>query len=218
MTGGALREPRQDRSRATRRRLLESAVSCLSELGWTGATVSVIAEHAGVSRGATQHYFPTREDLFTAALEHMAQERGDEIRRAAAGLPAAGPGRTEDVVNLLVRAYTGPLFRAALQVWTAASASPFLRELVLPLEVKFGREAHRMAIELLGADPAMPGVQEAVQATLDMARGLGLADTLVDDSRRRARIIAQWAVMLDAVIAGAPAEQPAAVSPRAARQ
>jgi len=40
-----------------------------------------------------------------------------------------------------------------------------------------------------------------VQATLDLARGLGLAGTLTDDSRRRDRIIAQWATMLDAVLA-----------------
>jgi len=193
----ALREPQQDRSRVTRARLLESAVSCLAELGWNGATVAVVAEHAGVSRGATQHYFPTREDLFTAALEHMAEVRLAEIRREAARRPAA----TKDVVGLLVRLYTGPLFRAALQVWAAAAASDALRELVVPLEARLGREAHRAAIELLGADESAPGVRAAVQATLDLARGLGLAGTLTDDSRRRDRIIAQWATMLDAVLA-----------------
>jgi len=30
--------------------------------------------------------------------------------------------------------------------------------------------------------------------------GLGLAETLADDSKRRERIVAQWATMLDAVI------------------
>jgi len=193
----ALREPQQDRSRVTRARLLESAVSCLAELGWNGATVAVVAEHAGVSRGATQHYFPTREDLFTAALEHMAEVRLAEIRREAARRPTA----TKDVVGLLVRLYTGPLFRAALQVWAAAAASDALRELVVPLEARLGREAHWAAIELLGADESAPGVRAAVQATLDLARGLGLAGTLTDDSRRRDRIIAQWATMLDAVLA-----------------
>jgi AcrR family transcriptional regulator len=197
----SLREPQQDRSRATRFRLLESAVSCLAELGWSRATVAVVAEQAGVSRGATQHYFPTREDLFTAALEHMADVRLAEIRSEATRLPAGSPSRTRDVVGLLVRLYTGPLFRAALQVWAAAAASEFLRELVLPLEARLGREAHRAAIELLGADESAPGVHEAVQATLDLARGLGLADTLADDSRRRDRIIAQWAVMLDDALA-----------------
>jgi AcrR family transcriptional regulator len=197
----ALREPQQDRSRVTRARLLESAVSCLAELGWSGATVAVVAEHAGVSRGATQHYFPTKQDLFIAALEHMAEVRLAEIRGEAARLPAGAAAPTPDVVGLLVRLYTGPLFRAALQVWAAAAVSDVLRELVVPLEARLGREAHRAAIELLGADSSAPGVHEAVQATLDLARGLGLADTLTDDSRRRHRIIAQWAVMLDAALA-----------------
>ncbi len=181
-------------------------MTCLAELGWSGATVAVIAEHAGVSRGATQHYFPTREDLLTAALEHMAEVRLAEIRREADRLPAGSAGRTSDVVELLVRMYTGPLFRAALQLWAAASASEFLRGQVLPLEARLGREAHKAAIDLLGADESRPGVHEAVQATLDLARGLGLADTLADDSRRRQRVIAQWAAMLDAVIAAGAAE------------
>jgi len=198
--GGTGRAPQQDRGWATRSRLLESAVSCLAELGWSGATVSVVAARAGVSRGATQHYFPTREDLFTAALEHMADVRLAEILREAARLPAGGEHRTRDVVRLLVGLYTGPLFRAALQVWAAAATSAELRELVLPLEARLGREAHKAAIGLLGVDESQPGVHEAVQATLDLARGLGLADTLADDSRRRQRVIAQWAAMLDAAI------------------
>ncbi len=197
--GSGVREPQQDRGWATRARLLESAVSCVADLGWSGATVAVIAGRAGVSRGATQHYFRTREDLLTAALEHMAEVRLAEIRREAALLPA-GEQRTRDVVGLLVRLYTGPLFRAALQIWAAAAASDLLRELVLPLEARLGREAHKAAIELLQADESVPGVHEAVQATLDLARGLGLADTLADDSRRRDRIVGQWATMLDAAI------------------
>lgn len=163
--------------------------------------MAVVAEHAGMSRGATQHYFPTREDLFTAALEHVAEVRLAEIRSEAARLPAGVAAPARDVVGLLMRLYTGPPFRAALQVWAAAAASEVLRELVVPLEARLGREAHRAAIELLGADESAPGVHEAVQATLDLARGLGLADTLTDDSRRRDRIITQWAAMLDAALA-----------------
>jgi len=198
-----VREPQQDRGWATRARLLEAAVSCLAELGWAGATVSVIASRAGVSRGATQHYFRTREDLLTAALAHVADVRLAEIRREAALLPSSAHHRTRDVVGLLVRLYSGPLFRAALQIWAAASASDGLRELVLPLEASLGREAHKVAIELLRADESVPGVHEAVQATLDLARGLGLAGTLADDSRRRERVIGQWAVMLDVAIGAA---------------
>jgi len=44
-------------------------------------------------------------------------------------------------------------------------------------------------------------VREAVQETLDLARGLALADQLVDDRRRRRRVVAQWAVQLERQLA-----------------
>lgn len=60
-----------------------------------------------------------------------------------------------------------------------------------------GRETHRIAVELLGADESVPGVRETVQGLLDMARGLGLANVLTDDAARRARVVAQWSRILD---------------------
>ncbi|WP_420752145.1 TetR/AcrR family transcriptional regulator [Rhodococcus sp. O3] len=193
------REPKQDRSRATRQRLLEATIDCLAELGWGATTVGVVAERAGVSRGATQHHFPTREELITAALEFMFDSRMDLVRRESIDLPY-GPARTEAVVARLVEQYTGSLFRAALQVWTAAAADPELRARIVPLEEHFGRVAHRVALEELDADGSDPVVHRMVQATLDLARGLGLADVLTDDSRRRAEIVRNWAAQLDTVI------------------
>ena len=193
------REPQQDRSRATRQRLLDAAVGCLAELSWTATTVGVVAQRAGVSRGATQHHFPTRESLFAASVEHIASVRTQEIRDETERLPPGG-NRTEAVVELIVRLYTGPMFRAALQVWVAASSDDTLRAQIVPLEAKLARGAHQLAVELLGVDESVPGVRETVQATLDLARGLALADLLTDDSRRRRRIVQQWAAMLDATV------------------
>ncbi|MFE4175067.1 TetR/AcrR family transcriptional regulator [Streptomyces sp. NPDC056909] len=208
---GAVAAPKQDRGRATRRRLLEAAVACLAEYGWAGSTVSVVAERAGVSRGAAQHHFPTREDLFTAAVEYVAEERSSALR----ALVPAGPGHRHEAVAGIVALYTGPLFRAALHLWVAASAASAasgasvasdasdeerLRPRVTELEARIGREAHRTAVELLGADESVPGVRETVQGLLDMARGLGLATLLTDDRRRRERVIAQWSRILDAVL------------------
>src|SRR5207244_11623635 len=77
-------ERRPGRPRVPRARLPESAITCLADLGWSASTVAVVAEHAGVSRGAAQHHFPTREALFTAALEHVTHERGEQMRRELA--------------------------------------------------------------------------------------------------------------------------------------
>ncbi|MFJ9601777.1 TetR/AcrR family transcriptional regulator [Streptomyces althioticus] len=189
------RVPKQDRSRATRQRLLEAAVACLAEHGWTGSTVSVVAERAGVSRGAAQHHFPTREDLFTAAVEYVAEERSIALRALFPERAAASDRRA--VVAALVGLYTGPLFRAALHLWVAASNEEQLRPRVTELELRVGRDSHRIAVELLGADESRPGVRETVQGFLDMARGLGLANLLSDDTARRERVVAQWADLLD---------------------
>jgi len=189
------REPQQDRSRATRGRLLESAISCLAERGYTATTVAVVAEDAGVSRGAAQHHFPTREALFTAALEHVTHERGEQLRRERGEHRAELD--TEAIVAMVFELYTGPLFRAALMLWVAAASEPQLREQFVPLEARLGREVHHVVIDLLGVDETEPGVRETVQATLDLARGLGLANLLTDDGKRRRRIAAQWARTLD---------------------
>jgi AcrR family transcriptional regulator len=200
---GSRRAPKQDRSRATRLKLLEAAVACLAEHGWSGSTVTVVAERAGVSRGAAQHHFPTREDLFTAAVDHVAGQWRTAIRERAGELPEHGPRRTHAVVELLVGAFTGPLFRAALHLWVAAAdqrEAERLRPRVAELESRIGREAHRLAVEFLAADECVPGVRETVQATLDMARGLGLATLLRDDSARRTAVVAQWSRVLEDVL------------------
>jgi AcrR family transcriptional regulator len=197
MTTAPAREPRQDRSRATRARLLEAAITCLAEFGWTASTVAVVAERAGVSRGAAQHHFPTRESLFTAALEQVSQVRANEMKRELAELPGDTRPDTAAVVDLVMNLFTGPLFRAALALWVAAAAEPQLREQVIPLEARIGREIHRVLVELLGVDEREPGVRETVQATLDLGRGLGLANLLTDDGPRRAGIAHQWARILD---------------------
>lgn len=197
MTTVEAREPQQDRSRATRARLLESAISCLADLGWSASTVAIVAEHAGVSRGAAQHHFPTREALFTAALEHVTHERGEQLRREVAERRADLD--TEAIVELVVGLFTGTFFGAALMLWVAAASDPQLREQVLPLEARIGREVHRVVVDLLGVDEQVSGVRETVQATLDLARGLGLANLLTDDTARRERIVHQWAAMLDTV-------------------
>ncbi|MEU6043551.1 TetR/AcrR family transcriptional regulator [Streptomyces griseus] len=189
-TPRAAHAPKQDRSRATRQRLLEAAVACLAEHGWAGSTVSVVAERAGVSRGAAQHHFPTREHLFTGAVEYVAEERSAALR----ALPVQGRA---EVVAALVDLYTGPLFRAALQLWVAASNEAQLHPRVTELEARVGRETHRIAVELLGADESRPGARETVQGLLDMARGLGLANLLTDDTARRARVVAQWATLVE---------------------
>jgi AcrR family transcriptional regulator len=196
-----LRAPQQERSRLTQRRLLTATVDCLVEFGWSGATTTVIAERAGVSRGAQLHHYPTRASLVLAAVEHLAELRAAELRVEAAALGDLAPHeRHERVLDMLAASFTGPLFVAALEVWVAARTDPELRQALIPLEAKVGREMLRLADDLLHADESSPGVREAVQATLDLLRGLGVANLLTDDSARRKALLAAWKDQLATVL------------------
>lgn len=193
------RQRQADRSRETKRKLMAATVDCLVERGWAGTTTTLVAERAGVSRGAQLHHFRTRGELVAAAVEHVGVQSAQELRERAAAIDE-GADRTTAVVELITDFFASPLFTAALELWVAARTEPELKRRVVPLEARLGRECHRVAVELLGVDEHRPGVREAVQATLDLARGLALANQLTDDSRRRARIVRRWAAMLDGAL------------------
>ena len=186
------REPRQERSRLTREGLLRSAIEALAQDGWAATTVAAVAERAGVSRGAAQHHFPTREDLITAVLEQVFDDMTATAGTALATLPEDAGDRVVAAVGRAVTIYTGTEFKAALQVWAAAASDPVLRELILPMEDRFARAAHRMTVLALDPEGRYPDSHRIAQVTLDLARGLGLADTLSDDSRRRAQVVGTW--------------------------
>jgi len=192
----SVRIPQEERTRAMRARLLEATVECLVEYGWSRTSTTLVSQRAGVSRGAQLHHFPTKDDLVLAAVEHLAEARGREIEDAAEQLPG-GDQRTRAVLDLLAAHFTGQIFTAALELWVAARTDPQLMAAVSPLEQRIGREIHRQTVEMLGADESVPGTREIVQATLDLVRGLGLANTISDDRRRRTRILDRWAGVLE---------------------
>ncbi|GAB3128397.1 TetR family transcriptional regulator [Tsukamurella serpentis] len=192
------RTPQQSRSRETRQRLLETTIASLATRGWGATTVGSVAQQAGVSRGAAQHHFPTREDLISAALEYMGEQRLAQMTSAGAAVPE-GPDRPYAVARLIVEYYTDDLFKAALHVWTAAASDDALRERMLPFENRHSREVFALAMRLLGVDREDAHARRAVQATLDLARGLGLADLLSDDAARREQVVQFWGGQLAAL-------------------
>ena len=194
--------PKQDRSRATRERLLEAALVSLAESGWARTTVASVAARAGVSRGAAQHHFRTREDLGIAAIEYITDVRLTQVR-ATLGDPPAGANRTRWALEKICAVYTSALFTAALHIWSEAAVDAGLRAQVIPLERVLAREAYHLAVTLLDVNGDDPRVRILVAGILDLARGLGLANILTDDSARRSRILDVWAEQLDRALAAA---------------
>ena len=190
-----IRVPQVERTRAMRLRLMEATVESLVEVGWAGTTTTVVSRRAGVSRGAQLHHFPSKQALVVAAVEHLTDRRRVEMRRQEEAL--GEPGRIRGVLEILAAQFVSPVFFAALELWVAARTDDELRASVGPLERRIGRETHTYAVELLGIDETRADNRQLVQATLDLLRGLGLAASLSDDTRRRATVLDAWAAVLE---------------------
>lgn len=78
----------QQKSAMTREKILDSAVECFVELGYGGTTTAVVAERAGVSRGAMLHHFPSKSGLMQAAVDHLYDQMVAMYTRYVESIPA----------------------------------------------------------------------------------------------------------------------------------
>ena len=65
------RVPKQERSRETQESILDAAFTVFAERGFGGTSMSLIAERAGVGQPLVVYHFPSKEDLWVAAVESV---------------------------------------------------------------------------------------------------------------------------------------------------
>jgi AcrR family transcriptional regulator len=88
----AVRTPastQRERREATIGKLLEATIDTLSEVGYAGASTSVIARRAGVSQGGMFRHFASRTDLMVAAAERVAERHLDVFKARSSELAGA---------------------------------------------------------------------------------------------------------------------------------
>ena len=76
------------KSAMTRDRILDAAINCFVELGYTNVTTAKVASSAGVSRGAMLHHFPSKTELIQAAVEYLHDKLLEDYTQRVAGIPA----------------------------------------------------------------------------------------------------------------------------------
>jgi AcrR family transcriptional regulator len=147
--------PTQARSVATRAALLATTVDSLAELGYSATTTLEVARRAGISRGALQHHFATRDELLAAALEELLDRRVAEFRREVATWDREGRADPARLIDLLWTSFDSPTFVAWTEVWIAARTDAGLRALLQVVERRFTEETVTIFTDLVGVDPSM---------------------------------------------------------------
>lgn len=62
---------RERKSELARRTICEATIECLAELGYCETSISRVVAKAGVSKGALQHHFPSKEDLMASTASYL---------------------------------------------------------------------------------------------------------------------------------------------------
>jgi AcrR family transcriptional regulator len=119
----------EEKTAETRRRLLDAAISCLIERGYSNTTTSEIAERAGLSRGAQLYHFPKKEELLTNAVEHLFELVVGEMKEKVGRLTDEDDRRSM-AIDLFWEIANGPLMTAFIELVVASRTDAYLRESV----------------------------------------------------------------------------------------
>src|SRR4051794_14790510 len=89
----------QSRGEDTRRRLVDAAIDAFGTYGYEGTSTRLLAEHADTTLPAIPYYFGSKEGLFRATIEHIAQRMGERMApigaKASATLARKNASRKE---------------------------------------------------------------------------------------------------------------------------
>ena len=178
---------------------MRATVESLVELGYAHTTTQEVQRRAGVSRGALTHQFTSKAELVLAAVDHLYEEFSASVRAAATELPEESGARVRLGVELVWQRFHGPLFVAAMELWTAARTDPELRAALLPHERRLGVQLRQLAFEVFGEEVARhPAAESTYQVLLTSMRGQALTYALQPEASRE-HFLQHWLTILEAL-------------------
>lgn len=185
------RRTQHERSAETRALLLDVTIECLAELGYGGATAQVIAERAGLSRGAQLHHFGSKMALVTQAMEHLFERRLDAFRSGFAELPRDGD-LTAAALDLLWSMVSGPAGHAYLELVIASRTDPALSEAMVAVTQRMDTQVQEAFDELFSpsgvADPHL--FELGYNAIFALMEGLALEKMVRPGDERLDEVLA----------------------------
>lgn len=106
------------KTRLTREKIINAVVSLLKEGGISAASSSRIAQRAGITWGAAQHHFGSKEEILDAVLE-ISHEEFLELMSDASLRSGSLADRVDVFVERMWRHYQSDMYMAALEILLA---------------------------------------------------------------------------------------------------
>ena len=164
----------QSRSDETRARILAAAVECFTRSGYDATGVAEICAHAGVSKGAFYHHFPSKQTAFLALMDLWLNDV-DEPIRAARDLGETVPQQLVGLAQIVE-----PVFAVAqgqvpmfLEFWRQAAKEPEVWQATIEPYRRF-RAGFAELVRAGVADGTLRPVDPDLAALTIVSLGVGL--------------------------------------------
>ena len=205
---GAAREPREmsvearsprtqaERRETTRNKLLDAAVECLLETGYSNTSVVQIQQRSGVSRGALQHYWPSKPALVVAAVDRLIDEASEAlVSRVDQRLgPAERIGVGVDELWVVLQS---PLSLISLELAGISHTDPELRAVLLPREDRLRDGIRLLCQRVFGDDLAThPRFATLCEVLIHSMQGAALTADLDPRGKGGSPLVEEWKAIL----------------------
>ena len=174
------RHPVQARSQRTHIQLLDAAIDTLADDGYAGAKTTRIAARAGVSQGALYKHFPSKLDLFAAALKRLLTESRVQFTEGFEGDSNAETDRPGAVFQQIWEVFASRRLQAAFELYLAARTDRELAERIVPVIEHHRSQIITVALELFpDAAREHENFEGAVNALTSMMQGAAIFGALL---------------------------------------
>lgn len=135
-------------------RIVTAAKDVFLESGDSAFTIRNVARMAGMSMGAVQHFYPTRDRLLAAMLEYTATQYRNAYQRVLRKVPDNGEARLEATLNYLITDAMRPQTRRFFfALWALSCHNPIGARLVHQM---YDHYRQNLATFIRAARPTLP--------------------------------------------------------------
>jgi AcrR family transcriptional regulator len=178
------RQTQEERSTETRRKLIEAAIGVSQEAGFACFTISRVAQQAGLSNGAMQHHFSSRDDLVLAMLEHLYPIL-DMPFEDIVSRKLSVKDRVNTFIDLLWQIYSRPEYLVIWDIAFGTRGDPPLRTKLQAYQREITARARKqLAASFADVELTPEGADQIFSLIISCLRGMALQAVFGVERRR----------------------------------
>lgn len=169
------RRTQEQRTADTRAALFAAAVTTIDRLGYAAANNALIADEAGISRGAITHHFGTRAAFMAEVVQWVFEQETAAFQSMVADGKAGW--RISDWPGLLWEVFSRPSGVAVLEILVASRSDADLARLTKPMQSTIERLG---AANFLHRSDATAADMAAIRLVVWAIRGMTMGRAFID--------------------------------------